>query len=202
MDLDLALQEVKGMVIRRKDGTVVSAALFGDDAQKAYNQAYFAQTGYSAKQSLVNVTTSAHREAFTARLSQQKIPFDAITANDRARAAEVLLAKTHEVELSGMTKVVEAARATEKELRNRVLPDLTAQIAAAKAKGNSAAAAQLQESVTYWEGIRVKLERASQCEKDAFKMWQALDEVRAITGGKDIFKLALDLGWFWKKTGG
>lgn len=202
MDLDLALQEVKGMVIRKKDGTIVSTALFGDDAQKAYNQAYFAKTGYSAKQSLVNVTTSAHREAFTARLSQQKIPFDAITANDRARAAEVLLAKTHEVELAGMTKVVEAARATEKELRNRVLPDLTAQIAAAKAKGDSAVAAQLQQSVAYWEGIRVKLERASQCEKDAFKMWQALDEVKAITGGKDIFKLALDLGWFWKKTGG
>lgn len=199
MDLDLRLLESAGLSIRKK-GQVIAMKQFGDDAQTAYNRAYFKHTGYSAEQSLVNVTTSAHREAFTSRMAEQKIPFESITANDRSRAAEVLLAKTREMPLTGMTKAVEAARATEKELRNRVLPDLTAQIAKATAKGDKAAVQKLQASHAYWQEIRAKLERASQCEKDPYKMWQAMDEVKAMTGGKDIFGVAEALGYFWKGT--
>lgn len=201
MDLDLRLLESSGMTIR-KNGQVVPLKKFGDDAQAAYNRAYFKHTGYSAEQSLVNVTTTAHREAFTARMAEQKIPFDAITANDRSRAAEVLLAKTRDMPMTGMTKAVEAARATEKELRNRVLPDLTAQISKATAKGDTAAVQKLKASHTYWKEVQVRLERATQCEKDPYKMWQVMDEVKSLTGGKDIFGLAEALGYFWKGTGG
>ncbi|MBX7131659.1 MAG: tetratricopeptide repeat protein [Fimbriimonadaceae bacterium] len=200
MDLDLALIESAGLVIK-KDGKVVSMAVFGKDAQKAYNKAYFRHTGYSAEQSLVNVTSSAHREAFTSRMAQETIPFESLTALDRTRAAEVLLAKTRDMPLTGMTKAIEAARATEKELRNRVLPDLATQLAEATKRGDKAAVKELQASRAYWEGIRKSLEKASQCERDPYKMWQALDEVRGVTGGKDIFGLAEALGYYWKTVG-
>jgi hypothetical protein len=59
MDLDLALDETSRVIIS-KNGEQVSRFVFMDDAQKAWNRAYMQNTGYSAVQSDILITTKAH----------------------------------------------------------------------------------------------------------------------------------------------
>ena len=199
MDLDLRLIESPGLVIR-KNGVPISLRRFQEDAQQAYNRVYFAKTGYSAQQSLVNITTTSHYEAFTEKMSAQKIPFWALGAYDRQRAGEVLIGKTYGFEMKGFTQSVEASRAIEKELRNRLLPDLKTQLTAATAKGDKKLAATLTDRINYWEGLRTQLETISRGESDPYKIWRGMQEIRGQTG-KDVFELARALADYWPALG-
>lgn len=196
IDLDLKLIESPGMMLK-KNGQSVSLATFNNDAQKAYNRAYFTHTGYSAEQSLINITTTAHREAFTQRMIQKGIPFENLTGFDRQRAGEVLIMKTSGVPLDGFTKAAEASRAMEKELRLRLIPDLKAQAAlAAKAK-DAAQLKRLNDSIQFWEDIRTRTEVMGQGETDPHRLWKAMQELKGLTGGQDVFDLAKTLSAYW-----
>jgi len=199
MDLDVELLEQISVITR--NGRRVHPSPFQQDAQHAYNQAYFARTGYSAKQSLINITTSAHREAFTARMGSETIPFSSLTAWDRQRAGEVLVTKVMEPPLEGFALAVEGARALEKELGRRFIPDVRTQAAAALTAGNRAQANRLTASADYWEDIRRRSAFLCRGETDAYGIWTAMQELKAATGGKDIFELARTLAAYWPALG-
>jgi len=203
LDLDLALRQTPGQVIT-KNGRAVSMATFQHEAQQAYNRAYFARTGYSAEQSLINLTTSAHVEAFTQGMRGSKdIPmtFESLTRWDRQRAGEVLVAKTSGTPLEGFTQAAEASRAIEKELRLRVIPDLRKQVQAALRAGNKTQADRLAASAEYWERIRTRTAVVAEGEKDAYKLWGAMQEIKGLSGGKDVFEVARTLAGYWPALG-
>jgi hypothetical protein len=196
MDLDLALTHMLDPAITR-GGTRVTMSTFNVDAQLAYNRAYFARTGYTAEQSLINVTSAAHREAFTRRMIGCPVSFESLTAWDRQRAAEVLLTKVTNTPLPGFTQAAESARALEKELRLRLLPDLRTQVAAAVLVGDKAQARRLSDSVDYWAGIQSRTSIIAQGETDPYRLWGMMQELTASTGGKDVFELARTLSAYW-----
>jgi tetratricopeptide (TPR) repeat protein len=195
MDLDLAITQLDPVIT--KGGTRVSMSTLNEDAQRAYNRAYFQRTGYSAEQSLINVTSRAHGEAFTWRMRQCPLPVEALTGWDRQRAGEVLVTKVFGTPLPGFTEAAEASRALEKELRLRVLPDLRGMAAVALRSGDRAQARRLSDSVVYWEGIQSRTAIIAQGETDAYRIWGMMQDVTAITGGKDVFELARTLSAYW-----
>jgi hypothetical protein len=195
MDMDIGLDEAaQALVARDRKGL----AKFGSDAQLAFNEVWHAKTGYSAPESLINITTSAHRESFAnTLLLKADIPWDKIPAADIQQAASVMRTKVADVELPGMAGFVERCRSIEKEMRTKFLPYLDNRIATAKASGNAALESELKASKAYWNEYYGQFGVASKKGTNGVLMAEVRERLRVLSGGREPLAIADDLLEAW-----
>ncbi|MGB4753958.1 MAG: HEAT repeat domain-containing protein [Bacillota bacterium] len=187
MDLDLALDETSRVIIS-KNGEQVSRFVFMDDAQKAWNRAYMQNTGYSAVQSDILITTGAHREAFadTALLSKN-IDFGAIKSGHIQQAGDVFRTKVQHSLQSGTSEIGRTqavCRDIEKEMRTKVLPYMEYRIKQEALRGNRVNVTKLQETNVYWKKVYEKVNTIGRQETNPYKIWQMQRELETMTGHK------------------
>ena len=197
MDLDLALIERPGQAIV-KSGRPVPLASFQQDAQAVWNKVYQVRTGQNATRSLLNITTSAHQEAFTMKLLEKRIPWGTLTPAEVGQAAEVLRVKVSEIPLAGMAKFVENARGLEKEMRTKVLPYLTEQAARAASRGDATKAQALRASQKELQGIYEQVLEIGKHEHAPVEIWRLQQQLKTTTGGKTMWEIADALGIAWE----
>ncbi len=187
MDLDLALKESPGLVIR-KNGKPVTLEEFMADAQKALDMAYHQVARTSARRSALNLTTSVHSESFSdPRLLERGIDFSRIDPADIAQIGKVIRNKALNIEadpaLSAVAKVQAKCRESSKEIENMLLPYLEARIRTAK---TPAEAADLKQAREHWRGIQERMKGIGAEQGDAHRIWELEREIGLLTGGSSV----------------
>lgn len=200
MDLDLALVETPGLVIR-KGGQPVSRGRFMAEAQQAWNKAYQGVSGQSAEQSLLNITTLAHKEAYTLKLLQRNPLLGALTPAEIEQATQALRVKVSDIPLTGLAKFVENARGMAKEMQTKFLPYLRDQIARADLRGDKLRAAALRKSETYWTEVSTLFGEIGKHPNSPERLVELERKMRLMTGGNSVWDVADRLGTFWEALG-
>jgi hypothetical protein len=195
MDLDLALMEPPGLVIR-KNGQVVSVEQLQRDGQQALNEAYHTVTGFSAIRSEINFTTSVHSESYaTKALLNKTVDFGKLTAEEVASVGKVLEVKLDKIGndpvLSEVSKLQAKSREGFKEIDNMLAKDLKRKLAIAKP--GSREAQQLQADINYWTEMRNNFQQMSMKETNPYKVLELDRAIRAQTGGKGSHEVLRDL---------
>jgi hypothetical protein len=195
MDLDLALRETPGMVIR-KNGQPVSLETFQDDAQKALNEAYHQVTGFSGVRSELTLTTSKHKEAFAnLKMLKEKVDFGQFTSEEMASIGKVVQVKADKIQddaiLGDIAKLQAKCRESSKEIENMLLKNLRQKLA--KAPAGSAEQKQLQADIGYWEDMLAKFKRISTQTTNPYEILQLERSIRQDTGGKGSREVVADL---------
>ena len=187
MDLDLALDETTRVAII-KDGKQTDRFAFMEDAQKAWNRAYMNNTGHSAVQSDILVTTRAHGEAFAeCALLSSNIDFDQIRDGHLEQAGDVFRTKVAHSLQSGTTEIGKTqavCRDLEKEMRTKVMPYMEHRMKQEALRGNRKNIKRLQEANNYWEKVYEKIDTIGRQEINPYKIRQIERELEAFTGHK------------------
>ena len=199
MDLDLApVSKQTGLepAYFLKNGRKVSAKEFMLDAQQAMNSDYYQTFKISAKHSDMNLTTSAHPEAFsTTELLKENIDFSKLTSDDIKSIGEVLNVKTSSIgkndRLTKTTQLQSKCREANKELENMLLKKLNQDLA--KTKPGSNEYQQLKADISYWQDISAKLKKIGSGTNDPFEIIKTNREIQQATGGKDANQVVNDL---------
>jgi len=161
MDYDTALEEVGQFV---KGNCRVTAHSLNVDAQKAWNEAYRATTGYSASRSFETFTSSAHVEAYRdlawlgddiirhAKVHEIRAAWSGQAADITAIKAREMLHHPHLSRLQGMA---EASRGMEKDIRGKLLKTMEK-----AAKDFPRNADKIQNRIQYWDDVATILSQA------------------------------------------
>lgn len=178
-----------------RDGKAVSAEEFMKEAQKTMNSVYRAQTGMSAKASEMNLTTSAHPEAFnTPELLEKEVDWYHLTVKDVASVGKVINVKMDAIEKNSSmtltTKLQAKAREATKEVQNMLIPKLKQDLAHAK---NAKQASEIAENLTYWQDMQKKLAEMGKGTNDPLKIMEINNQIKEATGGKDATQVVNDL---------
>lgn len=112
-----------------KDHIRVSTHAMNEDAQRAWEKAYFETTGYSARQSFENITTSTHVEAYKDLAwigdeSIRHVKLGEILSGWSGQAADVTAVKNYEMlkNLDRLRAVIESGRGMAKDIDTKLLP--------------------------------------------------------------------------------
>jgi len=193
MDHDMGIKDIGEKFY--KDRLRVSKHAMNEDAQKAWEKAYQETTGYSARQSFENITTSIHVEAYRdlawigdASIKQAKV--NEILSAWAGQAADVTAVKNYEMfkTLTRVQAIVESSRGMAKDIETKLLPVL--EQAASKFPESAArirgVAGQGGGYVGYWQQVRDILKTA------AANPIEADRQIRMLTG-KSICEITNDL---------
>lgn len=174
-----------------RNGLRMNQAQLQADAQAAWNSAYHAVTGRSAKASFEALTTAAHPEIYTdlAWLGNETIRhvnIGQLVAGKAGQAGDVTAYKVaemmHDANLLPVSRMIESARGMSKDIQTKLLPLIDE-----AAKRSPQAAARFRVFHAHWRSLAQALDNAPT------NPGLANDQVRLLTGGKDIPELALDL---------
>ncbi len=206
MDLDLAPVSIKNgkepnfYKLIKKDGVAVghkkvTPAEFMKDAQKAMDQVYFEKHHITTKASEMNLTTSAHPEAYsTDQLLAKDVDYSTLKPEDIASIGKVLEVKVNTIEgnvrMSQTTKLQAKCREATKELNNMLIPKLKQDL---KNSTNYKQAEQISEDLELWTSLRDRLSEIGTKTSDPVKIHQLNDEITRATGGKDATQVVNDL---------
>lgn len=197
MDLDLgAVSKFTGKEPNfYRNGKQVSAGEFMAEAQQSMNSIYRQQTGLSAKASEMNLTTSAHAEAFgTEKLLQKNVDFYSLTRSEVASVGKVIDVKMEAIDknisMTATTKLQAKAREATKEVENMLLPKLKQDLEHAK---DATKATEIAESIDFWKTIQEKLVRMGKQTDNPIEIQQINNEIRDFTKGKDAAQVVNDL---------
>jgi tetratricopeptide (TPR) repeat protein len=195
MDLDLALKEPPGLVIR-KNGQVVSLEQLQKDAQRALNESYHKVTGFSATRSELALTTSIHNEAFAnKKMLKADVDFSKFTEKEMASIGKVVQVKADKIKgdpvLGDIAKLQAQCRESAKEIDNMMLRNLKQKLA--KAKPGSPEHQQLQIDQNFWTDIQAKFKRISMETTNPYEMLEIDRSMRQLTGGKGCREVIHDL---------
>jgi len=194
MDLDLALIEPPGMVIRTKSGRTATLFELQKDAQNAFNKHYEALTGVSGKKSELNITTSIHSEAFSdPALLEKNIDWNSIDLTQIHNIGEVTAFKGQHAanqNVSTFTGLQETCRQASKDIETKVIAYFNFRQANARTPAEKARFADL---VTFWTGIGEHFKQIGTKETDPMKIWERTVEIRRSTGGRSVFDLVQDM---------
>ena len=198
MDLDLApVSKTTGKEpIFYKDGNKVTAREFMNDAQKTMNTVYREQhQGISAKASEMNLTTSAHPEAYsTAELLKKDVDYSKLKAEDIASIGKVLESKVNTIEgnvrMTETTKFQAKCREADKEIGNMLLPKLKSDL---KNSTNAKQAESIAKDIEYWTDMRTKIGKIGKETNDPIAIHKLNQEIQRATGGKDGMQVVNDL---------
>ncbi len=202
MDLDLApVSRSKGgepAFVRKVNGkdVPVSASDFMQDAQKAMNASWKEDFHISGKLSEMNLTTSAHPEAFSnTELLKENIDFTKIPQKDIASIGKVLEVKVNTIEGNQMmtktTKMQAKCREASKEINNMLLPKLHSDLSAHKV--GSKEYKQIKGDIAYWERMEKQIAKIGKGTSDPVEIHQTNIEIESYTGGKDATQVVNDL---------
>lgn len=206
-DLDLALKEFPGMRLM-KNGQPMSRLQFQREAQESFNKLYFKRTGRSARASWLNVTTSAHSEAYLDKAwlgdpQAKRIDFSKVDPAKVPQAAEVTRYKANvaagEHGLSRTGKVQEICRGTAKDLETKLLPYLDHKIAEAQRAGNQAAVARLRDAQAHFKELHGKMANLGREAMTPMEVLTAEQELLNVTGGRTPLQAVDDMVNFWSE---
>ena len=195
MDLDFALHEPPGLVIR-KNNQAVSLQELQKDAQRALNESYHKVTGFSATRSELALTTSVHNEAFAnKKMLGRDADFSQFTAREMASIGRVVKVKVDKIKddpiLSDIAKLQSQCRESAKEIDNMMLKNLKQKLA--KATPGSPEHQQLQADQRYWTDMLAKFRRMSTETTNPYEMLEIDRSIRQSTGGKGAREVIRDL---------
>ncbi|MCR5709953.1 MAG: hypothetical protein K6G79_05670 [Bacteroidales bacterium] len=198
MDLDLApVSKSTGKEpVFYKNGDKVTAREFMNDAQKTMNTVYRQQhEGLSAKASEMNLTTSAHPEAYsTPELLKKDVDYSKLKAEDIASIGKVLESKVNTIEgnirMTGTTKMQAKCRESTKEIDNMLIPKLKQDL---KNATNAKQAEQIAADIEYWQEMSQKLGKIGKETSNPFEIHRLNREIQRDTGGKDAMQVVNDL---------
>ncbi len=197
MDLDLApVSKSTGKEpLFMKNGEPVTPAAFMKDAQKTMNTVYHKQTGLSAPASEMNLTTSAHPEAYSnPELLKKDVNWDNVSAKDRASIGDVLQVKTDAIDknirMTETTKLQAKCRESTKEIENMLIPMLKSDL---KRASNAKQASAIAERIEYWQHMDETLSKIGKQNSDPMEILKLNNEIKRATGGKDAVRVVNDL---------
>ena len=183
-----------------KDPIKVPAEQFMADAQKAMNDVYFKQNTISAKASEMNLTTSAHPEAYSNPvLLQKNVDYLNLPAKDIASIGKVIDVKMNTIEannnMTALTKMQAKCREANKEISNMLLPMLKQRQRVLNANPNTKAEdiIRTEEHLLTWESIQRSMEKMGTKTNDPMEIYKISEQIRKETGGKDVFRVINDL---------
>ena len=198
MDLDLApVSKSTGKEPKfYKNGEEVTAREFMNDAQKTMNKVYKEQhEGLSAKASEMNLTTSAHPEAYsTPELLKKDVDYSKLKAEDIASIGKVLESKVNTIQgnvrMTETTKMQAKCRESTKEIDNMLIPKLKQEL---KASTNAKQAERIAADIEYWQDMSKKLGRIGKETSNPMEIHRLNSEIQRDTGGKDAMQVVNDL---------
>jgi hypothetical protein len=195
MDLDLALQETPGLVLR-KNGKPVPVSEFQRDAQKAVSAAYHTVTKFSATRSEVNLTTSAHGESFASkRLLRKNVNFNDLEPGDTASIGKVLTVKTEKIRddaiLGDIAKLQAKCRESSKEIDNMLLKKMRQKLAVTPP--GTQEYRQIESDVAYWTEMSGKFKSVGTQLTNPYEILEMDRSLRGLTGGKGFQEVGHDL---------
>lgn len=174
-----------------KGGLRVSPGQLQAEASRAWEAAYRATTGRSARRSFETLTTSTHPEAYgdLAWLGNEQlrhVNIGELRAAQAGQAGDVTLFKgmeaLHNPDLGAVAGTIEASRGMAKDIRTKLLP-LIEQAGSLQ----PARAAAFRQYRDHWQQMAVALEGAPACPS------RASEQVRLLTGGRELPEVLLDL---------
>ena len=167
-----------------------------NDAQKTMNRVYKEQhEGLSAKASEMNLTTSAHPEAYsTPELLKKDVDYSKLNADDIASIGKVLESKVSTIQsnvrMTETTKMQAKSREATKEIDNMLIPKLKQEL---KASTNAKQAERIAADIEYWQDMSKKLGRIGKGTSDPVEIHRLNNEIQRDTGGKDAMQVVNDL---------
>ena len=198
MDLDLApVSKTTGKEpVFYKNGEEVSPRTFMNDAQKTMNTVYKQQhEGLSAKASEMNLTTSAHPEAYSSpELLKKDVDYSKLNAEDIASIGKVLESKVNTIEgnirMTETTKLQAKCRESTKEIDNMLIPKLKQDLDRAT---NAKDAENIARDIEYWQGMSKKLGSIGKETNNPYEILDLNNQIQRETGGKDAIQVVNDL---------
>ena len=197
MDLDLApVSKSTGKEpVFFKDGKKTTAAEFMRDAQETMNTVYREQHHISAKASEMNLTTSAHPEAYkTAELLKKDVDYSKLKPEEIASIGDVLEVKVNTIEgnirMTETTKLQAKCREATKEVENMLIPKLKQEL---KNATNVKDAERIAADIEYWQAMDRRLSSIGKETSDPHAIHRLNNEMRRATGGKDAVQVVNDL---------
>lgn len=187
MDFDIGLDEQMVQSLTR-DGKPAKVHQWQQDAQRAWEEAYEASTGRSAKQAWETVTTSGHAESYKDLqwLEKDKSKVSRIWGQ---QAADVTRYKSWHMQadpaLSRMEKLQEIARGAAKDMKTKLDPILD-KVRPTSSKGLS----DLDKARRHWNQVRKVLADFGENNIDPIT---AERRIRELTGGKSIPDVVEDM---------
>mgnify|MGYP001456792842 CR=1 FL=1 len=198
VDHDLGLREQPDWIpdatgkLRRnvwltRNGQPASTTEAMEDAQAEWAKIYRRRTGYDAKTSFENITTSRHKEAYVDR-AWIRGDLDRVDPRWAQQAGDVTRVKAYEMmrDQPGLTyfqRVQEACRGTGKDIRTKLLPALQ-KIEADAGKTMTAADRQHHAEVTrYWTEVQDVMDRFGRGEIDPLELSR---RIHLISGGRGV----------------
>jgi hypothetical protein len=205
MDWDVMLADESVTIM--KNGQRVNLHTLQDDAQQAMNRSYFDQTGITARQTDIAVTTSVHPEAYwdPAWLNRD-IDFTRLDPTRLNQAPWVTRYKAAHVagnnSMNGIQKTQEMCRGGAKDLDTKLLKYVDHRIQTISARpGSGQEVRRLQELKSYWTDVRNIFARVGREETDPEMIRRQMEELRRMSGGKDAFDIIEVMGDFWEALG-
>ena len=197
MDLDLApVSKTTGQEpVFFKNGRKTTPAEFMKDAQQSMNTTYYEQHGISAKASEMNLTTSAHPEAYkTAELLKKEVDYSKLKPEEIASIGDVLEVKVNTIDgnirMTETTKLQAKSREATKEVENMLIPKLKQQL---KNTNNVKDAERIAADIEYWEAMDKRLSAIGKETSNPHEIHRLNNEIRRATGGKDAVQVVNDL---------
>ena len=197
MDLDMApVSKTTGKEpVFFKNGEKTTAAEFMKDAQNSMNTVYREQHGISATASEMNLTTSAHPEAYsTTALLDKNVDYSKLDAKDIASIGKVLNSKVNTIEgnirMTETTKMQAKSREATKEIENMLIPKLKQEL---KNSTNVKDAERIAGDIEFWTDMNTKLSQIGKETSNPMEIHKLNEEIRRATGGKDATQVVNDL---------
>ena len=197
MDLDLApVSKTTGKEpVFIKNGEKTTAAEFMRDAQQTMNTVYREQHHISAKASEMNLTTSAHPEAYkTAELLKKDVDYSKLKPEEIASIGDVLEVKVNTIEgnvrMTETTKLQAKSREATKEVENMLIPKLKQEL---KNATNVKDAERIAADIEYWQAMDKRLSAIGKETSNPYEIHRLNNEMRRATGGKDAVQVVNDL---------
>ena len=174
-----------------KNGMRVPPGPLQNEAQTVWNHAYSQVTGYGAGRSFESLTTYAHPEIYTDLAwlggnGVKGVNISQLVSAKAGQAGDVTMFKVmhmaHDPAWAKMQSTIEGSRGMAKDINTKLLP-LLDEAAAQSAKS----AGRFRNYRNHWQSVAEALAGATDDPR------KANEQIRLITGGKEIEDIALDL---------
>ena len=199
MDLDLGVVSKRNNYVEPafiKQGNPSSSQEFMRDAQAAINTVHKEKFGISAAASEMNITTSAHAEAFASpSMLQEDFNWNMATPQMTKSVPKVLNAKTtaidNNVRFTETMKMQAKCREYAKEMENMLLPKMKQNLQTLKP--GSEKYKQVQENIATMTSMTNKFKQVGSHTGDPSEILNIERQIFMETGGKSVHEVMSDV---------
>ena len=173
-----------------KNGEPVSIEAWHQEAQEAWERAYFAETGQNPAKSWENITHSKMGDAYADRTVLQRNGIMHANKAWAGQTADVTYYKAEHLkgspEFQRVEKFIEIARGTSKDYKTKMNPLFEKK----RPKPGTKSYEAWQKHKEYWDKVNNIMDQTGSGRKDPLT---ADREIREITGGKSFLEVTFDM---------